>query len=267
MSNNKNRFEKPELSVEELSHALYEVNLKLQEANKKLKDQEKTRLEFYANISHDLRAPVTALANSVEYMLTNKQLTHEEMLETLSIMQKRTTYMEHLINDIFLLSSLDSSDSKVHKEQVDMCFLLEDYFYMCEADSRYTHTQLVLDIPANLQATLFVDPALMQRVLDNIFTNALKYSKGTPHITLGAYVENQEFIIYVEDHGIGIAKKHLSKIFDRSYMVEKSRTPNSQSSSGFGLSIVKAIIEHHNGMISCESEIGKGSRFIIRLPL
>ena len=105
MSNSKNRFEKPELSVEELSHALYEVNLKLQEANKKLKDQEKARLEFYANISHDLRAPVTALANSVEYMLTNKQLTHEELLETLSIIQKRTTYMEHLINDIFLHKS------------------------------------------------------------------------------------------------------------------------------------------------------------------
>lgn len=131
MSNNKSHFEKPELSVEELSHALYEVNLKLQEANKKLTAQEKKRLEFYANISHDLRAPITALSNSIEYMLSNQQLSHEEMLDTLSIMQKRTKYMEHLINDIFLLSSLDSSDSKVHKEQVDMRFLLEDYFYLC----------------------------------------------------------------------------------------------------------------------------------------
>lgn len=267
MSEIKNRFEKPELSVEELSHALYEVNLKLQEANKRLKEQEKIRLEFYANISHDLRTPVTALSNSVEYMLANKKLSHEEMIETLSIMQKRTKYMEHLINDIFLLSSLDSSDSKVHKEEVDMCFLLEDYFYMCEADTRYEHTELVLDIPDDLQVTLSVDPGLMQRVLDNLFTNALKYSKGTPHITLGAFLDNDDFVIYVEDYGIGIAKKHLSKVFDRSYMVEKSRTPNSESSSGFGLSIVKSIIEHHNGTISCESELGKGSRFIIRLPL
>lgn len=267
MSEAKNRFEKPELSVAELSHALYEVNLKLQEANKKLQEQEKKRLEFYANISHDLRAPITALSNSVEYMLAKKELSQEEMLETLSIMQKRTKYMEHLINDIFLLSSLDSSDSKVHKEQVDMCFLLEDYFYMCEADSRYEQTELILDIPDDLQVTLFVDPALIQRVLDNLFTNALKYSKGTPHITLGAYIEKDAFIIYVEDQGIGIAKKHITKIFDRSYMIEKSRTPNSESSSGFGLSIVKSIIEHHSGTISCESELGKGSRFIIRLPL
>ena len=77
MSNNKSHFEKPELSVEELSHALYEVNLKLQEANKKLTAQEKKRLEFYANISHDLRAPITALSNSIEYMLSNQQLSHE----------------------------------------------------------------------------------------------------------------------------------------------------------------------------------------------
>lgn len=267
MSETKNRFEKPELSVAELSHALYEVNLKLQEANRKLQEQEKQRLEFYANISHDLRAPVTALSNSVEYMLSNKQLTQEEMLETLSIMQKRTNYMEHLINDIFLLSSLDSSDNRVHKEQVDMRFLLEDYFYMCEADSRYEQAKLILAIPDDLQITLFVDPALMQRVLDNLFTNALKYAKNTPHITLGAYIEHNQFIIYVEDQGIGIAKKHLTKIFDRSYMIAKSRTPNSQTSSGFGLSIVKSIIEHHNGTISCESDLGKGSRFIIRLPL
>lgn len=267
MSNNKSRFEKPELSVEELSRALYEVNLKLQDANQKLKEQEQARLEFYANISHDLRAPVTALSNSIEYMLEHKALSFEETRETLLIMQKRTQYMEHLIHDIFLLSSLDSSDNKVHKETVDMRFLLEDYFYMCEADSRYENAELTLALPDDLQVTLYVDPALLQRVLDNLFTNALKYSKGVPQITLGAYIEEDAFIVYVEDHGIGIATEHLSKIFDRSYMVQQSRTPDSNSSSGFGLSIVKSIIEHHSGTISCESELEKGSRFIIQLPL
>lgn len=267
MSNTKNRFEKPELSVEELSHALYEVNLKLQDANRRLTIQEQERLEFYANISHDLRAPITAIANSIEYMLSNKQLSHEEMLSTLSIMQKRTKYMEHLIHDIFLLSSLDSSDSKVHKQDVDMRFLLEDYFYLCEADAKYENASLSLKLPDNLQLTMYVDPALMQRVLDNLFTNALKYSKGKPDITLGAYLDNDTFIIYVKDCGIGIAKKHLTKIFERSYRIEKSRTPNAESSSGFGLSIVKSIIEHHSGTISCESELGKGCCFVIRLPL
>ena len=148
-----------------------------------------------------------------------------------------------------------------------MRFLLEDYYYQCEADSRYEQASLHLDITDDLESTLNVDPVLIQRVLDNLFTNARKYSKDTPDITLGARREDDFFIFYVEDHGIGIAKKNLEKIFDRSFMVEKSRTPGAQASSGFGLSIVRSIIERHDGTVTCESEIGKGSRFTIRLPL
>ncbi len=267
MAKAKNQFEIPELSVEELSRALYDVNLKLQAANEQLRAQEQQRLEFYANISHDLRAPVTALANSIEYMLSQKELSQEEAVETLNIMQKRILHMEHLINDIFLLSSLDSSNNKVRKEEVDMRFLLEDYFYMCEADPRFEDAELTLSLPDDLQLTLTVDPALMQRVLDNLFTNALKYSKESAHITLGAYLEENDFIIYIEDRGIGISKEHLTKIFERSYMVQQSRTPDANASSGFGLSIVQSVMEHHNGTVTCESELGKGSRFILKLPL
>ena len=97
----KNKFEIPELSVEELSHALYEANLKLIDANKRLKDEEKQRLDFYANISHDLRAPVTAISNSIEYLLSASDLSKNETQETLVIIQKRTEYLQKLINDIF----------------------------------------------------------------------------------------------------------------------------------------------------------------------
>lgn len=267
MSHKKNRFQKPELSVEELSHALYHANLKLHDANQKLRCQEKQRLDFYANISHDLRAPITALSNSVEYMLTCTDLTCTEVNDTLILMQKRISYLEHLINDIFLLSSLDSSDDRIHKETVDMCFLLEDYFYMCQEDSRYENAQLHLNISAAPDVVLSVDPILIQRVLDNLFNNALKYSKGIPYIELGAYIDGQDFVIYVADHGIGISRRNIDKIFERSYTVQKSRTPGSDSGSGFGLAIVKSVMEHHNGTVVCESEPQKGSRFILRLPL
>jgi signal transduction histidine kinase len=107
--------------------------------------------------------------------------------------------------------------------------------------------------------------------LDNLLTNALKYSKGKPVIVLGAYIDQDsspnKLIIYVKDNGIGIAKKHLPHIFDRSYTANKSRTPNSSNGSGFGLSIVKSIVEHHDGLITCESEQGVGSRFEIQLNL
>lgn len=274
MSGKKAKFEKPELTVEELSHALYEANLRLNEANEKLKDQEKKRLEFYSNISHDLRAPITAISNSIEYMLANDTMPVDEQRRTLCLMQKRAEYMRHLINDIFLLSSLDSSSEKVHKEPVDMDFFLEDYFYMCEADPCFEEACLTLDIPQPLSLTLDIDPVLMHRVLDNLLSNALKYCKKRPCITLGASIRSdetdtgeEELLIYVQDNGIGIPKKHLPYIFDRSYTPQKSRTPDETAGSGFGLSIVKSIVERHCGSVSCTSEAGTGSRFEIRLSL
>lgn len=265
--NKKNKFEKPELNVEELSKALYEANLKLQRANEKLQAQEKERLVFYANISHDLRAPITAISNSLEYMLSNKNISASEQLDTLKIIQKRTDYMSHLINDIFLLSSLESSDEKVHKEPIDISFFLEDYFYMCEADKRFENVHLHLDLPSNLSVTMMADPILMHRVLDNLFSNALKYSSSSPEITLSARLTDSTLTISVSDNGIGIAQKHLPYIFDRSYMAQKSRTPNDNASSGFGLSIVKTIVEHHNGTITCDSDAGKGSCFTMHFKI
>lgn len=259
-------FEKPELSVEELSHALFETSKKLQATNEQLRKQEQNNKEFYANISHDLRAPVTAINNSVEYLLSSNDISKEELTNTLEMIQKRTNYLSKLINDVFLLSSLESS-SKVHKEPVDIGFFLEDYFYMCEADYRFEKVALTLNMPENLQLTMTIDPKLMHRALDNLFSNALKYSSSAPAITLAANIRNDTLCIYIEDNGIGIAKKHLDKIFERSYMIQKARTPDWQNSSGFGLAIVKAIIEQHGGTIRCESELKKGSRFIITLPI
>lgn len=272
MTTSKHQFEKPELSIEELSHALFETTLKLQTTNEQLRKQEQQNKEFYANISHDLRAPVTAINNSIEYLLSKDSVSQEELINTLKMMQKRTNYLSKLINDVFLLSALESApigtvSSKVHKEPVDIGFFLEDYFYMCEADSRFEQATLTLDIPENFQLTMSIDPGLMHRVLDNLFSNALKYSSSTPSITLGTFLENHNLCIYVEDKGIGIAKKHLEKIFERSYMVQKARTPDQQNSSGFGLAIVKAIVEQHGGTIRCESQVKVGSRFIITLPI
>lgn len=263
----KNRFEKPAISVEELSLALYKVNLQLREANNKLIEQEEQRLLFLANVSHDLRSPMTTLSNSLEYLLSQEQIDQKELHESLLLMQKRMNYMNVLINDIFLLSSLETSDDKIKKEPVDIRFFLEDYFYMCEADSKYDQTTLELNMADDINDTLSIDPDLMHRVLDNLFSNAIKYSKEDKYLELGAYRENNDFIIYVQDHGIGIAKKHLSKIFNRSYRVSKARTPDNDTSCGFGLAIVQTIIKRHNGTVHCESELGKGSRFIITLPV
>ena len=106
------------------------------------------------------------------------------------------------------------------------------------------------------------------RVLDNLFTNALKYSLEDATITLGAMLssDKKNVIIFVRDTGIGIPASSIQKIFERSYMVSSARTPSS-SGTGLGLSIAKTIIERHNGDIWCESKEGHGSTFYLSLPI
>lgn len=351
--NKKKHFQKPELTVSELSRALFDTNqrlnranlqlndaneqlnnaneqlnnaneqlndvnqelqdtnLKLSDSNQKLQEANQTllknqaaRMRFYANISHDLRAPITAISNFTEYILSQFtadasgkhtiSVDQEELYHILTLMHSRTDYMKYLINDIFLLSSLESSDAKLKLEPVNVEFFLEDFFYMCDADSYYNKVELNLDIPEDFECSMEMDPELMRRVLDNLFTNAVKYSSDHPEIILGAYIQrdnsdpdgnnisessssskcessdsdiSSHLVIYVRDNGIGISEENLHHIFDRSFQADTARTPNASSGSGLGLSIVKSIVELHHGTIVCESKLKEGSTFTITFPL
>lgn len=266
----KNTFEAPQLSVADLSKSLYETSLKLQEANQKLLQKEQERMEFYANISHDLRAPITALHNSIEYLQSLSNPSAETLKDTLSIMNKRVDYMTVMINDIFLLSSLESSDRKLNKEPVDFRFFIEEFFYDYESDPFFEHCILHLDLSESfLQKcpTLFIDPHLMQRALDNMMRNSVKYCDTTPEITLAVdYQKDDTCIVSIRDNGIGIPAEHIPHIFEHSYRVDRARTPGDTTSSGFGLSIVDRIIKRHSGTLTCESIVGRGTTFTAVLP-
>ncbi len=261
----KNDFQIPELSVSDLTEALYKVSQKLQRTNEELIAHEQDRALFYANISHDLRSPITAINNSIEYLQSNTEISREELNETLNLMAGRTKYLTQLINDIFLLASLDTPSLSVRTEPVNLRFFLEDYFYMNQVDVAYENCDLELDLSERfiaLNPTAELDPHLISRALDNLFANAVKYCDKRPKITLGADVLDENLlVVFVKDNGIGISPEHIEKIFDRGYRVDKSRTPGGNNGSGFGLSIVQSVVERHGGIIQCESVQGKGSIF------
>ena len=112
-----------------------------------------------------------------------------------------------------------------------------------------------------------IDIESFTRTLDNLFTNAYKYSKEGATIGLKAYNDHNKIVIVVYDTGLGIPKADIPKIFNRSYTVSSARTPETVTGSGLGLAIVKTIVEHHKGRVRCESELGVGSKFFIELPL
>ena len=128
---------------------------------------------------------------------------------------------------------------------------------------------MILDLPEDLQCQIDIDVQKMVRVLDNLFTNAAKYTPKESSINLRAKItsDHQFLQIAVSDNGPGIPPEALPHLFGRTYTVSASRTPNSATGSGLGLAIVKAIVERHNGTVSCTSQPGKGSTFTIQLPI
>lgn len=260
-------FTRPELTVEDLSIALHQANLKLTETNRKLVESERKRSELLANLSHDLRSPITTLQGYVEYLLTFEQFDEEEVFYTLNQMHNKLLSLNYLLNEMLLITSLDSSDEAVPLKPLPIVGYLTDFFNSCQADKKYAERRLSLVIPEDFAHYVLLNPDMFLRVLDNLYTNALKYSSRDDEIILETSVRGNEVIITVSDTGIGIDPKYLNLIFDRTFMISDSRTPEQSKGCGLGLSIAASIMDKHNGRIWCESTLGKGSTFYLELPL
>lgn len=263
---NKKQFETPSLTIEELTAELYMSKKELKKTNDLLIENEKQRTELFANLSHDLRSPMTALRSSVDYLLNLKEYSREELMPVLKLMQERILTLEKLVNNIFLLTVLENTAIPFNFENINIGMFLEDFFFNCEADSKYCSRRLVLAVPEDMDAVAAIDTVQFTRVLDNLFTNALKYSGDGASITLNASADDAYVYISVADTGIGMTEAERLKIFDRSYMAAPARTPGADTGCGLGLSIVKTIAERHGGTVNCESTPGKGSVFTVRLP-
>ena len=269
----KKKFEQPAItseSVESLSAKLLDATAKLAETNKELERLQKERSEMLANLSHDLRAPLTAIRSTVDYLNSGKVLSPEEFQSAVQIIDRRTKTLEKLIQDMYYLFCIEDTSRELTLENVDAALFLEEYFYDATVDKRYDSHLMKLDIPEDLQCQISVDLQKMIRVLDNLMTNAAKYSGEHSTITLKASARMSGSVsslcISVIDNGPGIPAEALPHIFNRTFTLSLARTPDVDSGSGLGLSIVKAIVERHGGTISCNSTLGEGSCFTISLP-
>ena len=263
-------FQSPNLeskNVEELTAQLMDAHIKLQALQKE-------REMMLANISHDLRAPITAIRSAVDLALSTNELSKDDIHKTLNLIDKRTAVLEDLINDMYYLFCVEDVSRPLNTEPVDACAFLEEYFYDAIIDSRYDVFDMQLDVPTDLNCTINIEPQKMVRVLDNLMTNSAKYAgEKASYIRLSATLHKDnsscsccQLVISVSDDGCGIAPEALPHIFTRTYTVSNARTPGSVSGSGLGLSIARAIVERHGGTICAESTLGKGTTFTVSLP-
>lgn len=271
----KKPYEKPEASREKLEQQLLEANDELWKMNERLASEEKSRKELLQNLSHDLRAPLAALSGTTE-LLERKiaaDAGKEECGEILHIMKIRLQTLQTMIEDLFLLTSVENPAIQLSVEPIRIGIFLEEYFYSCEADKRFEQRVLKLEVSPDFPYMADIDVSKMVRVLDNLFGNALRYTKEGDTICLGAEfrksvgsekTDDGEIRITVRDTGSGIGPEDLPNIFERTYRAERSRTPR-ENGSGLGLAIAKGIVEKHGGRIWCESRLGQGSCFTVAL--
>ena len=219
--------------------------------------------QFTSDASHELRTPTTVIISQSEYALSQKD-NPEETNAALDVIMKQSKKMSALISQLLMLARTDQKKNNLLFEQIDMSELTEMVIEELTPIAEASSIELQSDIAPQL--LIEADQTLIMRMLMNLITNAITYGRQGGFVHVQLYPEDDYIVGKISDNGIGIQKQHLNKIWDRFYRVDQARTSDTNNNTGLGLSMVKWIVETHNGTISVTSEYSKGSTFIFRLP-
>lgn len=222
-----------------------------------------SRREFLSHVAHELRTPLTYVKGYAA-LLQKPNLDPEKSQKLIKIIREQSHRLERLVDDLVTLSRLDEGQLELHREKVDMGSLLQKVTE--EMRPRAEELGIKLNLEIKHSAELFVDIYRFQQIIMNLVDNALRYSKNKGTVTVTLAKERKDVIIEIIDQGIGISPQELNQIWERFYRVEKSRS-RKYGGSGLGLSIVKHLVELHGGTIDVRSTLGKGTTFIIKLPI
>lgn len=230
-----------------------------------LRRLEDMRREFVANVSHEIKTPLTAIKGFVETLHHNIVDTPEEARRFLGIISKHVERLNTIIEDLLMLSRIENEGERgdIRRENTRLHDILCDAAQICrpQADEK----RIRIEIAGDEELAAMVDPVLLEQAVVNLLDNAVKYSNPEKPVRVLARTADHEIQIQVQDHGIGIEKKHLPRLFERFYRVDKARS-RALGGTGLGLAIVKHIAQAHGGHVAVESRPGEGSRFTIHLP-
>lgn len=238
--------------------------LVFQDITKELK-LENMRRDFIANVSHELKTPITSVKSYSETMLELDNIDRETTKYFLNVINSEADRMSTLVNDLLQLSALDAGKTNLQIQRYSVDKMIQgilNRFHMQFKKEKKHYAFL----PSEQEVFAEYDYDGIERVVVNLITNALKYSEEGATVTLKTAIVEDCAEIVVEDTGMGIPKDDLDKLFTRFYRVEKSRQRKA-GGSGLGLAIAKQILDLHKAKIRVESELGEGSRFVITLPL
>ncbi|PEL04203.1 two-component sensor histidine kinase [Bacillus sp. AFS017336] len=226
-----------------------------------LNQMENMRQEFISNVSHEIQSPLTSIKGFAK-VLQNEELPLEERKQYLNIIEFESTRLSKLSDNLLKLTSLESQNQPIEKNRFSLNSQLMYSLLSCEPQIVEKNINMHVNLS---KIDVIGDEALLNQVWMNLITNSIKFTPNDGDIFINAKQENDKVIIKVQDTGIGISDEEQMHIFERFYKADKSRDRTTVG-NGLGLSIVKKIVEMHNGIVYVESELGQGSLFIVELP-
>lgn len=227
-----------------------------------LKKLENIRRDFVANVSHELKTPITAIKGYAETLLDGALDDRENAAKFINIIKSQADRLNSLIEDILTLSRIESGDIRIEKEKIGLDELVNSVFQIFAEIAQKKGLKLEKEIDEN--STIQADRNRLMQILINLIDNGIKFTeKGSVKVKF--YSENGKSILSIEDTGIGIPKEHLQRIGERFYRVDKARS-RQLGGTGLGLAIVKHLVMAHGWTMEIESELGIGTKVKIIMP-
>lgn len=241
---------------------LEEERDKQKELNERLEEVTQSKLAFFTNVSHDLRTPLTLIAEPVSQLNQAANL-NESQRALMKIADKNVKLLHRLINHILDFRKFENNRMNLTLTEIDFEKVVNDWLESFYTLARRRHIKLILNMPEKASISLAIDVERIESVFFNLISNAFKYSPDNSSITVSYEEKDQHLILTVADTGYGISEEDIKHIFDQFFQVSQVRPRG----SGIGLWLAKSIVELHGGSISVKSEIKKGTVFTVSIPI
>ena len=226
----------------------------------KQKKLDKFRKEFLGNVFHELKTPIFNIQGYLETLIEGGIYDENINLKFAKKASKNVERMAEIVDDLQMIANLQDGSFALTKEKFDITELVKDIIESMEVRAKKKKNKLEIKEGCNKSFIVVADREMIYQGLNNLITNALKYGKENGKTQIGLYDMNENILVEVSDNGIGIDKKHLPRIFERFYRIDKNRS-RKLGGTGLGLSIVKHIIEAHKQTINVRSSPGVGTTF------
>jgi PAS domain S-box-containing protein len=252
------------LSEQEARADAERASLLLEHQNADLIELDRMKDDFVASVSHELRTPLTSIQGYLELILEDEASFTADQRESLGVVQRNSQRLMRLVGDLLFVAQVDAGRISLARERVDLAGLIADC--ALAAAPMASMNEIALTVDAEPVALLEGDAVRLGQVVDNLLSNALKFTPLGGSVTLRVQLEGENAVIEVEDTGMGIAPEDQDRLFDRFFRTA-SATDMAIPGTGLGLAIVKTIVEGHGGEISLASQSGVGTTVRLELPV